>query len=76
MDFLCTFTGLPDIQHLLQYIQDDFQDLLDSSGDKLIVADFWASWCGPCKMIGPQFEVLELSLILPKITRHNSLINY
>uniref|UniRef100_K1QAI9 Thioredoxin n=1 Tax=Magallana gigas TaxID=29159 RepID=K1QAI9_MAGGI len=40
------------------FTQDELDDLLKSAGQKLVIIDFWATWCGPCKVIGPMFRKL------------------
>ncbi|TEA36695.1 hypothetical protein DBR06_SOUSAS310103, partial [Sousa chinensis] len=48
----CILSGLLEINYA-------FQEALNSAGEKLVVVDFSATWCGPCKMIKPFFHSLS-----------------
>ena len=42
----------------LQITDANFQETVLKS-DKPVLVDFWAEWCGPCRMLGPIIEELS-----------------
>ncbi|XP_051043780.1 thioredoxin domain-containing protein 8 [Phodopus roborovskii] len=39
---------------------DELKQLLKAAGSRLVVVEFSAKWCGPCKMVGPIFQAMSL----------------
>ena len=59
----------------LEFTDDNFkQEVLDSGTDVLV--DFWAPWCGPCRMLSPVLERLaadpNLNFVLAKVNVDNN----
>ena len=41
----------------VEFTEENFESLAIKS-DKLVMVDFWAEWCGPCRMLVPHVEEL------------------
>ena len=53
---------------VLQITKDNFEELVKNS-EKPVLLDFWATWCGPCRMIAPIVEQIAEEAFMTLMSR-------
>ena len=48
-------------------------EFMEAVNNGTSVVDFYADWCGPCKMLGPVLEQLDCEVIKVDVDKHNEL---
>lgn len=55
---------------VLTITKENFEEQVINS-DKPILVDFWASWCGPCKMVSPIVDEIGDEITTAKVGKVN-----
>ncbi|MDE6188775.1 MAG: thioredoxin [Clostridia bacterium] len=55
---------------VLQLTKDNFDEEVLGS-EQIVLIDFWASWCAPCKMLSPTIEIIAEDYPQVKVCKVN-----
>lgn len=55
---------------ILTITKDNFEDEVINS-DKPVLLDFWAAWCGPCRMVSPVIDEVAREAVNAKVGKIN-----
>lgn len=56
---------------MIEYLSN--QNLEDALTNELTIVDYFANWCGPCKMLGVELEDLNYKIIKIDVDTHQEL---